>query len=118
MRIENADILNDIRQSGLRKILPGKPRLTVGLDTCGIGNGARAEFARLITEQLASGSQDMAESFQAFMKNLPGQTPNMMESFQQAMSTANQAFEQIAKASTAAMNSMGDAVRKSAGKHK
>lgn len=83
-----------------------------------IGNSARADFARLITEQLASGSQEMAESFQTFMKSLPGQTPNMMESFQQAMSTANQAFEQIAKASTAAMNSMGDAVRKSAGKHK
>ena len=83
-----------------------------------IGNGARAEFARLITEQLASGSQDMAESFQTFMKNLPGQTPNMMESFQQAMSTANQAFEQIAKASTAAMTQMGDAVKKSTAKKK
>jgi phasin family protein len=83
-----------------------------------IGNGARAEFARLITEQLASGSQDMAESFQAFMKNLPGQTPNMMESFQQAIATANQAFEQIAKTSTAAMNTVGDSVKKASTKRK
>ena len=83
-----------------------------------IGNGARAEFARLITEQLASGSQDMAESFQAFMKNLPGQTPNMMESFQQAIATANQAFEQIAKTSTAAMNTVGDSVKKASAKRK
>ena len=83
-----------------------------------IGNGARAEFARLITEQLASGSQDMAESFQSFMKNLPGQTPNMMESFQQAIATANQAFEQITKASTAAMTSVGESVKKGSAKRK
>ena len=42
-----------------------------------ISNAARAEFARLVTEQLASGSQDMTESLQSFMKNLPGQTPNI-----------------------------------------
>ena len=79
-----------------------------------ISNGARAEFARLVTEQLASGSQDMTESMQAFMKNLPGQTPNMMESFQQAIATANQAFEQITQASTSAMNNVGDTVKKAA----
>ena len=80
-----------------------------------ISNEARTEFARLVTEQLATGSQDMTESLQSFMKNLPGQTPNMMESFQQAIATANQAFEQITKASTAAMGSVGDAVKKSGG---
>lgn len=80
-----------------------------------ISNEARTEFARLVTEQLATGSQDMTESLQSFMKNLPGQTPNMMESFQQAIATANQAFEQIAKASTAAMSSVGDAAKKSGG---
>jgi phasin family protein len=79
-----------------------------------ISNAARSEFARLVTEQLASGSQDMTESMQTFMKTLPGQTPNMMESFQQAIATANQAFEQITKASTAAMGSVGEAVKKSA----
>jgi phasin family protein len=77
-----------------------------------ISNEARAEFARLVTEQLATGSQDMTESLQAFMKSLPGQTPNMMESFQQAIATANQAFEQISKASTAAMNNVGETVKK------
>jgi hypothetical protein len=49
------------------------------------------------------------------MKSLPGQTPNMMESFQQAIATANSAFEQITKASTAAMGSVGEAVKKSTG---
>ncbi len=77
-----------------------------------ISNSARAEFARLVTEQLASGSQEMTESLQTFMKSMPGQTPNMMESFQQAIATANQAFEQITKASTAAMSSVGETVKK------
>ena len=58
------------------------------------------------------------EWLQNFMKSLPGQTPNMMESFQQAIATANQAFEQISKASTAAMSSVGDAVKKTAAKRK
>jgi len=83
-----------------------------------ISNAARAEFARLVTEQLASGSQDMTESLQTFMKTLPGQTPNMMESFQQAIATANAAFEQITKASTAAMSSAGETVKKAAAKRK
>jgi phasin family protein len=80
-----------------------------------ISNSARAEFARLVTEQLASGNQDMTESMQAFMKTLPGQTPNMMESFQQAIATANAAFEQISKASTAAMGNVGETMKKAAG---
>ena len=79
-----------------------------------ISNIARSEFARLVTEQLASGSQDMTESMQTFMKSLPGQTPNMMESFQQAIATANAAFEQISKASTAAMSNVGETVKKAA----
>ena len=79
-----------------------------------ISNSARAEFSRLVTEQLASGSQEMTESMQTFMKNLPGQTPNMMESFQQAIATANQAFEQISKASAAAMTNVGETVKKAA----
>jgi len=80
-----------------------------------ISNTARAEFSRLVTEQLASGSQDMAESMQTFMKSLPGQTPNMMESLQQAIATANAAFAQISKASMTAMSSAGETVRKAAG---
>jgi phasin family protein len=64
-----------------------------------ISNQARSEFSRLLTEQLASGSQELIESFQNFVKAMPGQSPNIMETLQQAVSTANGAFEQIAKAS-------------------
>lgn len=77
-----------------------------------IGNSTRMEFSRLLTEQLAAGSQDMADAFQAFFKALPGQNANIMETMQAAMANANTAFEQIAKASSAAFESMGEATRK------
>jgi phasin family protein len=83
-----------------------------------IGNEARLEFARMLTEQLASGSQEMADAFQGFFKTLPGQNPNMMEVMQQAMATANSAFEQITQATTSAFAGMTDMAQKSAGKKK
>lgn len=79
-----------------------------------IGNASRAEFSHLLTEQLASGSQDMAESFKSFFSVLPGQNPDVMETMRQAMATANSAFEQIAQASTAALGKMGNAGAKPA----
>jgi phasin family protein len=73
-----------------------------------IGNDARSEFSRLLTEQLASGSQDLLESFQSFFKAIPGPNPNVMEIMQQAMSTANSAFEQMTRASAATFGSFTD----------
>ncbi len=73
-----------------------------------IGNDSRVAFSRMLTEQLASGSQEMADAFQGFFKSLPGQNPNMLEMMQQAMSTANSAFEQIAKATTANFSGMAE----------
>jgi len=80
-----------------------------------ISNAARAELARLVSEQMASGNQDMAESMQAIMKTLPGATPNVMESFQQTIATATAAFEQLSKASTAAMSNAAGTVKKATG---
>ena len=71
-----------------------------------IGNDARTEFARMLTEQLASGSQEMVDAFQGFFKTMPGQNANVMEIMQQAMATANSAFEQITQATTAAVSGM------------
>jgi phasin family protein len=78
-----------------------------------VGNEARTEFSRMLTEQLASGSHDLMEAFQSFFKALPGQNANVLENMQQAMATANGAFEQIAKASSAAFTSAGEAAHKS-----
>ncbi|MCK9283993.1 MAG: phasin family protein [Rhodocyclaceae bacterium] len=66
-----------------------------------IGNASRAEFSRLLTEQLASGNQEMSEAFQSFLKTLPGSNPQMLDVMQQAMQTAAQAFEQVVKTTTA-----------------
>lgn len=81
-----------------------------------IGNDARVEFSRMLTEQLASGSHEMADAFQGFFKMMPGQNANVLEVMQQAMATANSAFEQIAQASTAAFSGMTDMARKGAKK--
>jgi len=78
-----------------------------------IGNSARVEFSRLLTEQLAAGSQDMVDAFQSFFKALPGQNANVLESMQQAMANANSAFEQMTSASRAAFENMNDLAKKS-----
>ena len=70
-----------------------------------IGNASRTEFSHMMTEQLASGSKDMMETFQSFFTALPGQSNNVMETMQKAMATANSAFEQIARASAAGFES-------------
>ena len=69
-----------------------------------IGNSSRGEFSRLMTEQLASGSKDMMEAFQAFFGTLPGQNASVVETMQKAMAQANKAFEQIAEASASALS--------------
>ncbi|HTZ00584.1 MAG TPA: phasin family protein [Rhodocyclaceae bacterium] len=71
-----------------------------------VGNEARAEFSRLLTEQLAAGSQEMVDAFQSFFTTLPGQNTNVMENMQQAVATANRAFEQMAEASAAVFGQM------------
>jgi len=47
MRISDLKDLEKVKQAGLKKILPGKPRITVGMDTCGIGNGAQEIMTEL-----------------------------------------------------------------------
>jgi phasin family protein len=78
-----------------------------------IGNTARMEFSRLLTEQLAAGSQDIVDAFQSFFKSLPGQNSNVMETMQQAMANANSAFEQMTTASRAAFENMNEMAKKS-----
>lgn len=39
-RVTDLKAFSHLRDRGLAKILPGKPRVTVGMGTCGVGNGA------------------------------------------------------------------------------
>jgi NADH-quinone oxidoreductase subunit F len=43
-RIEDLSSFNSAREAGMRKILPTAPRITVGMGTCGAGNGAEAVY--------------------------------------------------------------------------
>ena len=55
MRIVDLDGLNELRRASQQKLLPGRPRIGVGLGTCGIGNGARAVFDALAREIAGQG---------------------------------------------------------------
>ncbi len=83
-----------------------------------IGNASRAEFSHLLTEQLASGSKEMAENFKSFFGALPSQNSNVMETMRQAMANANSAFEKIAQASTAGLSKAGKTSEKPVKKRK
>ncbi|MDR2001371.1 MAG: phasin family protein [Zoogloeaceae bacterium] len=84
-----------------------------------IGNSARVEFSRLLTEQLAAGSQDIVDAFQSFFKALPGQNASTLETMQAAMANANNAFEQMRKLAAVAFGSgTGNVDKKTAAKPK
>ena len=43
-RIQDIGAFNTVREAGLAKLLPATPRLTVGMGTCGQGNGAEGLY--------------------------------------------------------------------------
>ena len=43
-RIADLSSFNSVREDGLAKLLPPKPRIAVGMGTCGTGNGAEGVF--------------------------------------------------------------------------
>jgi len=55
MHIRDFDALQDIRKTGLLHMLHSRPRIGVGMGTCGIGNGAHAVFHALQKELETSG---------------------------------------------------------------
>jgi NADH-quinone oxidoreductase subunit F len=44
MRIQDISTFNAVKEAGLRKLTPFKPRIGVGVGTCGAGNGAEGVF--------------------------------------------------------------------------
>ena len=49
-RIQDIAAFNEVREAGLAKLLPNKPRIGVGMGTCGSGNGAEAVFHAFSSE--------------------------------------------------------------------
>jgi NADH-quinone oxidoreductase subunit F len=46
-RIVDIGVFNTVREAGLAKLIPPIPRITVGMGTCGRGNGAEEVFHAL-----------------------------------------------------------------------
>jgi len=43
VKIIDAATLESIRSKGMKKLFPDVPKISVGMGTCGIGNGAKAD---------------------------------------------------------------------------
>ncbi len=57
-RIQDIGAFNAVREAGLAKLMPSVPRLTVGMGTCGRGNGAEEVFHAL-HELIERGGQEV-----------------------------------------------------------
>ncbi len=77
-----------------------------------VGDQAREQLTSLVKKQMAE-SGELKNVFKDFLQAPQTVNPDFAKVVQQAMATANQAFEQMAKASTAAFTSMGEAAKQS-----
>lgn len=59
LRIQDLGSFQSVRELGLAKLLPSVPRITVGMGTCGRGNGAEELFHALKTAIGTSGQEVM-----------------------------------------------------------
>jgi NADH-quinone oxidoreductase subunit F len=57
-RIEDIGAFSAVREAGLAKLLPGVPRVTVGMGTCGRGNGAE-ELYHALNESIQRSGLDV-----------------------------------------------------------
>ena len=55
MRIGDIAAFAEVREAGLAKLLPSRPRIAVGMGTCGSGNGAEAVYSAFSSEIDARG---------------------------------------------------------------
>jgi len=74
-----------------------------------ITGAAQAEVGRMVSEQLATGSNDAMEAMQKMFAGMQFGDQNAMNVFQNAMSQAQSAFEQMTRASTEALQSFTQA---------
>lgn len=56
-RLSGLQDLEALRKEGLRRLLPEVPRISVGMGTCGLGNGAEEVFAALASAALRSAAE-------------------------------------------------------------
>ena len=77
-RIQDIGAFNAVREAGLAKLMPSVPRLTVGMGTCGRGNGAEEVFHAL-HELIERGGQEVGlagvGSFGLLLSGAAGRRP-------------------------------------------
>jgi NADH-quinone oxidoreductase subunit F len=56
-RIQDIGAFNAVREAGLGKLLPAVPRITIGMGTCGRGNGAEGVYRAFADAVESSGTQ-------------------------------------------------------------
>ena len=57
-RIQDIAAFAEVREAGLAKLVPQRPRIGVGMGTCGSGNGAEAVFQAFASAIDARGLDD------------------------------------------------------------
>ncbi|MGB0055042.1 MAG: (2Fe-2S) ferredoxin domain-containing protein, partial [Terracidiphilus sp.] len=65
-RIQDIGAFNAVRESGVAKLMPAVPRITVGMGTCGRGNGAEEVFHSLNEAIQRSGLEVLLASVGCF----------------------------------------------------
>src|ERR1039458_6027869 len=58
-RILDINAFSEVREQGLAKLVPSRPRIAVGMGTCGRGNGAEGLY-HAFAEQIDRGGADVA----------------------------------------------------------
>ncbi|GAB4058543.1 phasin family protein [Uliginosibacterium sediminicola] len=71
------------------------------------------EMSKLVSEQLTSGSQEMIEAMQGFLKGMPLNSHAAAEAMQSTFEAARKTLEQVAKASSDAFSAVAQTEKKS-----
>jgi hypothetical protein len=73
-----------------------------------IGNDMRIRFAHLLTEQLASGDEELLDAFQSFFAVLPARSPAVIVPAYPVVKAATTGFDRIRYPSGNACDDIGD----------
>jgi phasin family protein len=80
--------------------------IEAGRKVAELSNETRGELTRLLGQQLAGGSEEMAQSLQSALQGLPGGAGPMAEVMKTAMTNAQGALEQMAQVSQSLMGNL------------
>ena len=58
IRIQDFSTFNAVREAGMAKLVPSRPRVGVGMGTCGAGNGAEGVY-HAFKEAIEGGGRDI-----------------------------------------------------------